>query len=431
MARAVAAEKSLEETAVKQPDEFKFTDPSVQECPYEFYGALRAKAPVYKVPETGFYIVSSHELIMEALRQPLVFSSRQGFRPGLVPEEVRRIFEEEGYGEEVPTLVSNDPPEHTRFRRLVEHAFTPKRVAAMEPYMADIIDEAIDAFIERGEAEIVAEFSVPIPMKIIADQLGVAREDMDKFKLWSDASVEPLGMMISKERHIECARLLVEFERYFVDRLEERRRKRTDDMLSDLVYAQVEGERPLDTRELLSICRQLLVAGNETTTNTITSGIWLLATHPTQVRVLREKPELYGRLAEEVLRYESPVQGLFRMTTQDVELGGVTLPKGSVVNLRYGAANRDECVFADAERFDPQRTDARRHLAFGNGIHHCIGQALARQEIKLALKAIVERLDNLRLADADFAVEHHPSMILRGIKRLPVKFEKRQLAMVA
>lgn len=409
---------------VKHPGDFKFTDRDTQECPYDFYRALRNEAPVYKVPETGFYIVSSHELIMEALRQPLVFSSRLGFRSD-APEEVKRVFEEEGFGEEVPTLVSNDPPEHTRFRKLVENAFTPKRVASMEAYMVKIVDEAIDSFVERGEAEIVSEYAVPIPMKIIADQLGVAREDMDRFKRWSDASVEPLGMMISKERHVECAYQMVEFERYFLERLQERRRQRTDDMLSDLVYAQVEGERQLNDRELLSICRQLLVAGNETTTNTITSGVWLLARHPEQVRVLREKPDLFGRLAEEVLRYESPVQGLFRMTTEDTELGGVRIPKGSRVNLRYGAANRDECVFANAEDFDPQRTDARRHLAFGNGIHHCIGQALARQEIKIALRGIVERLDNLRLADPDFEPEHHPSMILRGIKALPVTFEKR------
>lgn len=409
------------------PSEFNFADPAVQECPYPFYAAMREHQPVYHVADMGFYVVSQYEDIVEALSRPDLFSSRLGFRGREQPASVKAVFDDAGHGDEVPTLVSNDPPEHTRFRRLVDQAFTPKRVAGMEAYMIQVVHETIDAFIGEGRAEMVHQFCIPVPLKIIADQLGVPREHMDTFKRWSDAAVEPLGMMISEQRQVECAREMVDFGVYFLDRIRERQRQRTDDMLSDVIYAaQDAGEAPMTDAELLSIIRQFLVAGNETTTNTLASAIWLLIRHPDQVSVLRENPQFYGRLAEEVLRYESPVQGLFRMATADTELGGTFIPKGSLVNLRYGSANRDPCVFAEPEKFHVTRTDARRHLAFGGGIHLCIGQALARQEIKVAMRELLGRIDNLRLTDPDFEVTHHSSAILRGIKALPVSFDPRK-----
>lgn len=406
------------------PSKFNFADPAVQECPYPLYQAMREHEPVFQVPGMGFYIVSRYEDIVEALGRPDLFSSKLGFRGKEPPPSVTAVFEEAGLGGDVPTLVSNDPPEHTRFRRLVDQAFTPKRVAGLEAYMVQVVNETIDSFIHAGQAEMVQQFCVPVPLKIIADQLGVSRDDMDAFKRWSDASVEPLGMMISEERHVKCAKEMVEFERYFLERIRERRARRTDDMLSDVVYAAHDvGEEPITDAELLSVTRQFLVAGNETTTNTLASAIWLLIRNPDQVRILRENPQLFGRLAEETLRFESPVQGLFRMTTADVELGGTVIPKGSVVNLRYGSGNRDACVFADPDKFDVSRADARKHLAFGGGIHLCIGQALARQEIKVAMRELLGRIDNLRFTDPNFEVTHHPSAILRGIKALPVSFD--------
>lgn len=414
------------------PSEFNFADPAVQECPYPFYQAMREHDPVFQLPGMGFFIISRYEDIVEALGRPDLFSSKLGFRGRELPDSVKAVFEEAGLGEEVPTLVSNDPPEHTRFRRLVDQAFTPKRVAGMEAYMVQVVNETIDTFIKAGQAEMVQQFCVPVPMKIIADQLGVSRDDMDAFKRWSDASVEPLGMMITEERHVECAREMVEFERYFLERIRERRACRTDDMLSDVVYAaQDVGEEPMTDAELLSVTRQFLVAGNETTTNTLASAIWLLIRNPDQVRVLRENPQLFGRLAEETLRYESPVQGLFRMTTADVELGGAVIPKGSLVNLRYGSGNRDSCIFVEPDKFDVGRADARKHLAFGGGIHLCIGQALARQEVKVAMRELLGRIDNLRFTDPKFEVTHHPSAILRGIRTLPVNFDRINTAVSA
>lgn len=410
---------------MRNPNEFNFADPEVQETPYAFYGALREEQPVFQPPGMGFLIVSRYEDIVTALGQPNLFSSALGFKGTTgKPAAVQKIFDDAGYGDELPTLISNDPPAHTRFRRLVERAFLPKRVAGMHDYMVTLVNEIIDGFIDDGQAEMMEQFCVPFPMTVIADQLGVPREDMGDFKRWSDAAVEPSGKLISEERHIECAKQMVEFELYFLERIRERQKQRTDDMLSDMIYASQDvGEEPLTDAEMLSLTRQLLVAGNETTTNALASAIWLLIRNPDQVAVLHDNPQLFGRLAEEVLRYESPVQGLWRMTTADTELGGTPIPKGSMVNLRYASGNRDAEIFANPEQFDVTRTDARHHLAFGGGIHLCIGQALARQEIKVAMRELLGRIDNLRFTDPGFVVTHRPNMMLRGIHSLPVSFD--------
>jgi cytochrome P450 len=402
--------------------------PEIQEKPFPYYEWLMERAPVYQMPDTGFFIVSRYDLVLRALKQPTVFSSKLGFAANReMPPEAREIYEKEGFGEQVPTLVSNDPPDHSRYRKLVNKAFTAARVRKMHAYIQAIADDLVDAAVAKGtgELEVVSEFSVPLPMMVIADQLGVPRADMDRFKEWSDTAVEPLGLMITKERQIYCAKRQVEFQHYFVEKLEECRVDPKDDILSDLVQAEVEGERPLDTRELLSIIGQLLVAGNETTTNALSTGVCWLINNPDQADLCREDDSRYENLAEEILRVDSPVQGLFRMTTEDTELGGVEIPKGSIVNLRYGAANRDPARFDDPGRFDALRRNASAHLAFGGGIHHCIGAQLARREIQCGMRSILTKLDNLRFSEGKNTFQHHPSFILRGLKELYVRFDTR------
>lgn len=402
--------------------DFDLTAPEVMECPYRYYEKLRAEAPVYRVDKLGFWIISRYDLCLEAIKQPEVFSSKMGFRPGSVPEEVTRIYEEEGFGPLPDTLVSNDPPSHTRYRKLVDRAFTAGRVAKMEAYIEQIVHELIDAFIDDGETEIMSRFAVPVPMYVIADQLGVPRSDMDKFKAWSDAAVEPLGLMISDERKIHCAKLAVEMQHYFVKVFEERRRSPQDDLITDLVTRDVDG-KPLEVPELLSILNQLLVAGNETTTSSIGAAVVQLARDPELMDRLNDNPDLSRNFAEEVLRHESPVQGLFRMTTADVDIGGTRIPKGSLVNLRYGSANRDEQKFDCPAKFDVARKNASAHLAFGAGIHHCIGAQLARREIASCVRGLSRRLSRIRLVDEN--PPHTPSVILRGLQRLHVMFDAR------
>jgi len=393
--------------------------PETVEDPYEFYTALREQAPVYEVPGLGLYIVSRYDDVLQVVRNPKLFSSKSG--PAAMPPapEVVEIVRT-GYVP-VDTLLTNDPPAHARYRSLVNHAFTPSRVARLEPYMRALAHELIDTFAARGRVELVREFAVPFPLTIIADQLGVPRADMPAFKRWSDDSVAPLGGMISHQRQLECARSLVEFQRYFEEKVAALRGHPRDDMLSALVEARLEGGEPLNLAELLSILQQILVAGNETTTNLIASAMMLLLRHPDQLALVVADPSLVPNMIEEALRLESPATAMFRMATEETELAGVRIPKGARLVVHYAAANRDQRQFPDPDRFDVRRENARTHLAFGFGQHYCIGAGLARKEGAVAFEALLSRLGDLRFAAGnDFT--HHPSFILRGLKELHVEF---------
>lgn len=407
-------------------DDYDMLDPALLEAPWGYYRALRREAPVHRDPRTGLVQVSTHELVLRALRQPDVFSNRFGAAlagRANAPDGVREVAKR-GWPP-VDTMLTADPPAHTRFRGLVNKAFTPRRVTKLEPRIREVATALIDAFAPRGRVELLSEFSVPLPLTIIADQLGVPREDLPRFKRWSDGFVAQLSQLASPEARVEAAELIVEFQHYFARTLEARRAEPRDDILSDLVHARLEGERPLDTAESLSILQQLLVAGNETTASAIAEGIWLLVRHPDQLALVREAPEeRIPGLVEEVLRLATPTQNMFRVVTRDTELGGVALPKGQVVLLRFAAANRDGGVFPDPDRFDVTRPNAGDHLAFGHGIHFCVGAALARREMRVAFELLLGRLHAIRLAPGR-PVAHKPNALLRGLRELHLEFEPR------
>ncbi|MGE0668622.1 MAG: cytochrome P450 [Sphingomonadales bacterium] len=398
----------------------------VQENPWDYYDVLREQAPVYFDPDLKVWIVSRYDLLMEAIRNTDVFSNIGSQAPAEMrapPPEVKEL-EKQGWPR-VNTMVTNDPPSHTRYRKMVDYAFTPRRVRAMKPYMDEIVNMLIDGFIDRGEVELVTEFAVPVPLYVIADQLGVPRADAPKFKVWSDASVAPLGLMLTDEEWIDSARKVLEFQRYFVAALDERRARPRGDLLSALLEVRDDDGRPLDNGELLSIISQVLVAGNETTTNSIAAGMTLLIDNPEQQRKLREDPARIPTFVEETLRLESAVQGLFRVVKQDTELGGYAIPKGARLMLRYAAANRDGAKFACPHRLDVERGNAGAHLAFGAGIHHCLGAQLARYEMIASFEAILARMDNLAYAPARNSFEHHPHLCLRGLKQLWITFDRK------
>ena len=396
--------------------------PETVENPFEFYRALREQAPVYDVPGLPLFIVSRYEDVLQVVRNPTLFSSRSGPAAKAPSTEVTAILR--GGYVPVDTLLTNDPPAHARYRALVNHAFTPRRVAGLDRYMRDLAHRLIDGFASHRRAELVREFAVPFPLTIIADQLGVPRADMTAFKRWSDDSVASLGGMISSERQIECAHSLVEFQRYFEKRVEEVRARPRDDILSDLVHARVGGGDHLGMAEMLSILQQILVAGNETTTNLISSAMLLLLRNPDQLEAITDDPSLVPNMIEEAIRLESPTQAMFRLATEDTELRGVRIPAGARLVVHYAAANRDERQFPDADRFDVRRENARTHLGFGFGQHYCIGAGLARKEGAVAFEVLLERLSDLRLAeDNDFA--HHPSFILRGLEKLNIELRAR------
>src|SRR5262245_26319168 len=269
--------------------------PATQACPYGFYARLRSEAPLYRMPSTGFYLVTSFDLAREVIRQPDLFASGvspMALKPGGVPQEVIDVYDKEGW---MPTAScsTSDPPRHTWVRHLLDRLFTVGKVREMTPYMERIAKELIDSFADRGQCEFVREFAHPLPMMIIADQIGVPREDLTRFKAWSDAIVEPFSMMIPKQREVECARLVVEMQHYFVERIEERQREPRNDLLTIIAQARNQDGSEIELRELLSIITiDLLASGNETTTAELASGLKLLIDDPGQIGEMESEPSL-------------------------------------------------------------------------------------------------------------------------------------------
>lgn len=401
-------------------------DPVVQADPYSAYDALRIHTPVFEQPGTGFFVVTSYAGLDQVIRDPKTFSIEMGSL-GMVglfrTKAARQIFADTGWV--VGTKLSTDPPEHDGYRKLINVSFTAGRVRQSEPFIRALIDELLDRIGDRGECEFISEFCFPLPMKVIADRLGLPFEDLPRLKLWSEAWVEPFSYAMTPERELEVARLMVELQHYLVGKLEEKRRHPREDILSDLATGRLRGERLLDTGEMLGIAEQALVGGNETTTNAIASGMLLLMRHPEVLAALRADPTLVKPFVEETLRLESPTQGLLRRTTCDSELLGVPIPKGRFVHLRFGAANRDPEIFPDPARLDLHRKNAGAHMAFSQGEHHCLGAPLARQEMKLAFESVLERWPYISLAVPESELDYIPSFTLRALRRLPLRFRTR------
>lgn len=395
-------------------------DPATLAEPYELHAALREQAPVYEVPGIGIFLVSTYALVLEVLGDPERYSSRVGAQAGGDAPELRAVSAR-GYPP-VDTLLTCDPPAHARYRQLVAHAFPARRVARLEDYVRRLAVELLEGFAADGAVDLVSRFAVPLPLTVIADQLGVPRRDMALFKKWSDDSVAPLGGMIPAERRRACAESIVEFQHYMVRRIEERRAEPRDDILSDLVAARVSGEVPLDLPEMLSILQQFLVAGNETTASLIASATLLLLRNPDELARVTGDPSLVPNMVEEALRLESPVQALFRVATRETDLGGVRIPTGARLAVLYASANRDAAQFPDPHRFDVRRENARSHLAFGRGEHFCIGAALARKEAVVAFETLLPRLRGLRLRK-DRELVYEPSFILRRLRTLDLEWE--------
>lgn len=402
--------------------DFNPFDPAVLESPFEFDRMLVGEAPVYRDPNTNLVLVSSYQLVHEALKRHGDFSScfGQAMAGRAAPRDDIQEAMKDGYPT-VDTMLTADPPEHKRFRGLVNKAFTPRRVDVLEPGIQQVADELIDAFIERGRFSVLADFCVPIPLTVIADQLGVPRSDLAKFKRWTEGFVAQLGGMASREGEVEAARLIVEYQHYFAERLKEAESAPRDDIISDLVRARIEGERPLDVTESLSIIQQLLVAGNETTASTIAAGLLLLIQNPGEMKRVREDLSLLPNMIEEVTRLTTPTQNMWRVATGDCTLGDFRIKKGDFVFIRFGAANRDPAKFTDPDRFDPTRENASEHVAYGHGIHFCIGAMLARKEMLVAFRTLLTRLDDLRVAENQ-TIAHKPNMLLRGLRDFELEF---------
>lgn len=403
-----------------------FLSAEVLAHPFAAYQQGIAASPVYTIPGSGITLVLSYTLVAEATGRVDDFSNNfQAILSGIrsADPDVMAILDA-GWPQR-DTLLTADPPDHTRFRKLVNLAFSMQRVNALEDHIRSIVVDLIEGFADRGQCEFVREFAMPLPVQLITEQIGIDRTDFATVKRWSDAFADRLGGMISKERELECAREVVEFQHAMKAKIDERRAEPQDDLLSNLVNARVDDERPLDDAELLSILQQLMVAGNETTTSSLAGGLLQLIRNPDQMAKLQADPSLIGNLVEEVLRTESPTAGLWRVVRRDTELGGVPLKAGSMLMLRFAAANRDPERFENPDRFDVERKNARAHLAFGRGIHMCVGNMLSRKEMAVGFDELLKRLDGFRVTD-EAALVWPPNMLLRGLAALPIAFERRR-----
>lgn len=419
-------------TATKPLSEYSLFDPETLKCPFPFYERLRAEAPVYLVPGFGIYLVSTYELIRDVVKNTAAWSSAvaAGAPPAQLTRQddeiMRRIHEILASDVKLEqTLLSVDPPEHAKHRTLVNKVFAASRVKTLVPYIEGIVARLIDRFIDDGRCEFMEAFAEPLPLIIIREQLGIPDEDEAFFNRAATAAAEVLSMVPpTPERALERVQLNHDLQKYFLAKCEERRRDPREDMLTILVQSLYEGERPLRDGEILSILQQFLVAGHETTTSALGAGMKLLIEHPDQLEMLRADPSLIPNFVEEVLRLSTPVQGLMRIATQDTQLGGVDMPKGTVIMLRYGAANRDEKVFDEPERMDVCRGNANRQLAFGSGVHACVGAPLARQEMISAFEAIIRRMKDFRLDPDAAEPENDPSFLLMGLNNLHITFSR-------
>lgn len=396
-------------------------DPAQRADPYPTYARLRRERPVFYAPQYDLWVVTRYEDVLRVLKEDETFSSRIALHstPHEHAPEVGRVLDQ-GWPE-MPIIVESDPPLHTRIRRPISRAFTPRRIAEMEPRIRALAQSLLDAFAGEGEADVVDRFAWPLPLRVIGELVGVPEEDLPWLHARSRDWLATYQATAPLEEQIAQARGFVEFQRYFVSLVEERARAPRDDLTSALLQAVAEDEEPIGLVELAGVPLDLIVAGHVTVTRAIGSALVLLLDAPEELERLREDPALWPGAIEEILRLESPAQGLFRQATQDVELGGVRLPAGARLMVHFGSANRDETVFEDPDRFDPSR-DRNLHLAFGRGIHVCIGAPLARLELQIALPMLVERLRGLRRADEE-PLAYDPVFFARGLASLRVRWD--------
>ena len=412
--------------------------PSFTSNPYPTYARLRAEAPVYWSPYFQQWLVTRGELVTEIARTWEIFSSVgwDSFFLSQLPADLRP---------EIPTVIDHfrtvnisttDPPVHTRLRRLLSKAFTPRRIAMLEDRVrsraASLLDDLGDGDDGDGdrsgngrgtggeiEFDLIAALAYPLPVAVIGELYGVGDSDHGDLKRWSKAVVAYTGSSVAHPhlaRELDVA--LGEFRAYLRGLVAERRRRPRDDLLSDLVAAVDEGDR-LTEDELVATSINLLFAGHETTTNLIGNGTLALLRHPDQLELLRRRPELLPGAIEELLRYDSPVQRVRRITTRDIVIGGRGIPKGTPVTAFLGSANRDPAQWDRPDELDVTRPDVFP-ASFGGGPHYCIGAALARLEGRVAFEALLDRFDELRLADS-FEDRWHPNVAFRGLVQLPLR----------
>jgi cytochrome P450 len=382
-----------------------FSD-DVRRNPFALYDQARRHSPLLRVPPPfDAWVVFDYDGVKRVLSEHETFSSR-------VPAP-RNWF------------IFHDPPVHTKLRGLISRAFTPRVIANLEPHIRELSRQLLDAVVERGRMDLATDYAVPLPMKVISEMIGIPPAEWARFRRWSDSILKlSYGRQGTPEAEAsigEFVAVTAEMNHYLTEMIAQRRAAPKDDLLTRLVEAEVDGQR-LSQEEILGFFQLLVVGGQETTANLINNAVLCLTENPSQLGLLKSRMDLLAPAIEEVLRYRSPLQWLMRTPTRDVELHGHTLRPGELVLPMIGSANRDPKHFDHADRFDITR-HPNPHLAFGSGIHFCLGAPLSRMEARIALTDMLGRLNGLTLEKPDKPWEPRKVLHVHGPASLPVRFE--------
>jgi len=408
--RSVYIHARLTEERLRSGEAWWPLAPSFVADPYPVYRRLRERDPVHYSILTEQFVVSRFSDVDRILRDHRKFSNDlQRARSSRGSLGTRKKLK--------PSMLVRDPPDHTRLRRLVSRAFTPRSVAKMEDYIRATAHGLLDEVEGAGEFDLMKAFAVPLPTIVIARMIGVPEQDLDRFKVWSDRLARALEPLLTPEEVELVHQSDQQLAEYFRTIIEQRRREPRDDLVSRLAEAEDEGDK-LTPDETIVMLRLLLTAGNETTTNLIGNGFRALLRHPDQLTLLRERPGLAAAAVEELLRYDSPVQLDMRITTRDLQIGNVAVQSGTLVTLAIGSANHDPERFQRPDELDITRSD-QGNISFGRGIHHCLGAPLARLEGRVALEVLLERFD--RIGFGPRAPRYRPSVVLRGLEHFDVR----------
>jgi cytochrome P450 len=397
-----------------------FTSPELKQNPFPILKDLRTTVPLYRfeLPNgRSAWMVTRYDDVLAILKDPRFVKD---IRHALPPEVAAQVTS----SSEAQTnmirrhMLSSDPPDHTRLRHLVSKAFTPRMIEQMRPRIQQIADELLDRVQAQGHMDLIADFAFPLPITVICELLGVPVEDRQKFRVWSNALLDRSGLFLA---NTEAPAELGEFARYLQALVVEKRERPDDRLVSQLVRVEESGDK-LAENELVSMIWLLLIAGHETTVNLIGNGVLELLQHPEQWHKLQADPSLIGAAVEEVLRYTAPVMtGTGRWASEDVDMHAMVIAQGDMVHLSLMAANTDPSRFPAPEELDITREE-NEHLAFGKGIHYCLGAPLARLEGQVALGTLLRRLPDLHLNVNQEELRWRPGLILHGLQELPVAF---------
>jgi len=387
------------------------------DSPYAQYARLRAGDPVHWSDLLHGWVLTRYDDVAHILREPTISVEIDNALPTpAVDTERQRVAERGGKAD---TLVLRDDPDHARLRRLMQQPFGIRAIDDLREMVRMRIDAAIDELVPRGEIDVIGDFAYPLPVAIFCEMLGIPDEDSPRFRDWTSAVARNLDPVISAEERNKCNALMDEMELYLIEQIEEKRRHPADDIMTELVHAEEQGDR-LSRDELVAQLVTLYVAGHEPTTALIGTGMRALIENPSQLALLEADPSLFPNAVNEFLRWDGPNQFVRRVATAPIALDGGTIEAGQVIYCCVGAANRDPERFgADVDEVHIDRADASHHLQFGMGVHSCLGAHLARLQAELALRALVARLHDVALAGPPVWSER---MVIRGLQHLPVSF---------